>query len=247
MAARPRLERRPHISPNFRPRSMTTHPSQWGRPHVLGVVCAAYATVSQANVRKPRQGSAKPHRVDRRQVRGDDGPAVTAVVAGPQATGSGAHQQAVAGSIDHQSVAVGQITAVLARQADAEGLEAAATVARAVHDQRAVDRNALLVGCARNEPGIEWMADASQPPPNHSARPGWFHSGSFSCHDSPHRPSRTGRRARCRPRPCRSMNHSLARSTRRESASSHAGGWLALGLLWVDRRRDFMPCGVGVV
>ena len=80
-------------------------------------------------------------------------PVVTAVLADPGGARGGAESQPLARGIEIQGMAVDQVVGPGLGQAAAQGLEAAATVAGAVHHHAAFGGNAPLVLDGRHEPG----------------------------------------------------------------------------------------------
>src|SRR5690606_38340876 len=85
------------------------------------------------------------HGVDRRQAHVGGCPALAAILRDPQAAGSRAEGEAVAGLVRRQGMTIDEVVGVALWQAPAQNVEAAAAVAGSGDDELAVERDALLV------------------------------------------------------------------------------------------------------
>src|SRR5262245_37594336 len=83
--------------------------------------------------------------VDRRQICGDGLPGVSAIFADPDRTGCRPENEAVAGLIHIESVAINQIIGVFLRQTAAQRRKCFSSVFGSIDDDAAVDRASLLV------------------------------------------------------------------------------------------------------
>src|SRR5207237_1496171 len=102
--------------------------------------------------------SSKPHAMNRRQVAAQALPAIALIVGYPERSGRRAERQTVAGVIDRQAMAIGQIVRMFLRQTLGQRLEMLAAVARAGDDDMAADRHARFVLLRGNEPCRLWIA-----------------------------------------------------------------------------------------
>src|SRR5439155_16833419 len=108
--------------------------------------------LTRATIPANGSGIRKPDRIDRRQIRGDGLPGVSAIFADPERTCRRSKNEPVARLIHVESVAINQIVSVFLRQAAPQRLERLASVLGAVDHHAAIGWAALLVLSGGNKP-----------------------------------------------------------------------------------------------